>query len=122
MPKLRIYKEFYRINVFDGVNDNYTLIDPHSISAETVDFNTNAFVESLNVVQESTGNYYIEITPSLYIYPNIYQFRWYVQYLNNGITKLLRTKFIFDPINQNIITELDIELYNNALTYEICYK
>lgn len=122
MPKLRIYKEFYRINVIDGVNDNYTLIDPYSISAETVDFNTNSFVENLNVVQESMGNYYVEITPSLYTFPNIYQFRWYVQYLNNGITKLLRTKFIFDPITQNIITELEIELYNNALTYEICHK
>jgi hypothetical protein len=45
---------------------------------------------------------------------------WYVQYLNNNITKQLKTKFIFDPINQNLISELDIEFAKYAnIDYEI---
>lgn len=115
MSKLRIYKEFYRINYVDGVNDNYVLIDPHSLSAETYNFNTNALIENLDVVRESLGNYYVQIKPALYKYPNVYQFRWYVQYLNNGITKQLNTKFIFDPINQDIVTQIEIELIDNGL-------
>jgi len=120
MSKLRIYKEFYRIDYIDGVNDNYTLIDPFSLSAATYNFNTSQIVENLTVSQESTGSYYVELNGSYYLFPTIYQIIWYVGYLNNGISKQLRTKFIFDPVNNNIITELDIEFtkYTN-IDYEI---
>lgn len=120
MAKLRIYREFYRINYVDGVNDVYTSIDPFFLSAATFNNFTNAYVESPAVSTDGLGSYYVDLNPSLYIYPNMYVLRWYVKYLNNNIQKMLRTKFIFDPITQSIITELDIEFYNNTkLSYEI---
>ena len=120
MAKLRIYREFYRINYVDGVNDVYTSINPYSLSAATYNNFTNSYVESPVVSTDATGSYYVDLNPALYIYPNMYVLRWYVQYLNNNITRMLRTKFIIDPITQSIITELDIEFYNNTnLSYEI---
>ncbi len=120
MSKLRIYKEFYRIDYIDGVNDNYTLIDPFSLTAATYNFSTSQVVESLTTTQESLGNYYIELNGSLYTFPTVYQIIWYVEYLNNGIVKQLRTKFLFDPVKNYIISELDIEFskYVN-MNYEI---
>lgn len=66
------------------------------------------------------GNYYIELNGSLYTFPTVYQIIWYVEYLNNGIVKQLRTKFLFDPVKNYIISELDIEFskYVN-INYEI---
>ncbi len=120
MSKLRIYKEFYRIDYVDGNNDNYTLIDPFSLSAATYEFSTSGLVQNLIVTQESTGNYYVELNGSLYSYPTIYQIIWYVEYLNNGIMKQLRTKFLFDPVKNYIITELDIEFAKRVnIDYEI---
>ena len=120
MSKLRLYKEFYRIDYTDGVNDTYTLIDPFSLTACTYNFSTSQLVENLTITQESLGNYYVEMNGSLYFFPTVYQLIWYVEYLNNGIVKQLRTKFLFDPINNNYITELDIEFvkYTN-IDYEI---
>lgn len=120
MSKLTIYKEFYRINYIDGVNDNYTLIDPYGLSAATLNFSTQNLVENLTVNYESIGNYYVNLNTSLYLFPTVYQLVWYVTYLNNNITKLLKTKFIFDPINQKLISELDIEFVKYAnIDYEI---
>lgn len=120
MPKLRIYREFYRINYVDGSNDLYTAIDPYFLSAATYNSLTNEYIETPTVVSEGTGVYYAEMNTSLYTYPNLYVLRWYVKYLNNNIQKMLRTKFMFDPIKQMLITELDIEFYNNTkLSYEI---
>lgn len=110
MPNLRLYREFYRIDYVDGINDNYTLMDPFALSARTYSFNDSDFVESPEVFRESAGNYYVNINPSLYVYPNIYQLIWYVRYLDNGIMRQLNNRFIFDPINQNIVTQIDIEL------------
>lgn len=120
MAKLRIYREFYRINYVDGVNDVYTSIDPFFLSAATFNSFTNLQVETPAVQTDTTGSYYVDLNPSLYFYPNMYVLRWYVKYLNNNILKMLRTKFIIDPITQSIITELDIEFYNNTkMSYEI---
>lgn len=120
MSKLRLYKEFYRIEYTDGVNDIYNLIDPFFLSAATYNFNTSQLVENLIITQAGLGEYYIELNATLYLFPTVYQIIWYVQYLNNNINKKLKTKFIFDPINRNIITELDIEFvkYTN-IDYEI---
>lgn len=120
MSKLTIYKEFYRINYINGVNDNYTLIDPYALSAATFNFGTNDLIENLNVDYENLGSYFVNLNTSLYFFPTVYQIVWYVQYLNNNITKQLKTKFIFDPVNQNLISELDIEFSKYAnIDYEI---
>jgi hypothetical protein len=120
MSKLTIYKEFYRINYINGVNDNYTLINPYALSASTFNFATNELIENLTVDYESLGSYFVNLNGSLYFFPTVYQIVWYVQYLNNNITKQLKTKFIFDPINQNLISELDIEFAKYAnIDYEI---
>ena len=83
MSKLTIYKEFYRINYIDGVNDNYTLIDPYSLSAATYNFGTNDLVENLTVDYESLGSYFVDLNANLYFFPTVYQIVWYVQYLNH---------------------------------------
>lgn len=120
MSKLTIYKQFYMINYVNGVNDNYTLIDPYDLSVATYNFATQELVENLVVNNESLGNYYVDLNANLYVFPTVYEIVWTVQYLNNNITKLLKTKFIFDPINQNYITELDIEFSKYAnIDYEI---
>lgn len=120
MPKLTLFKEFYRIDYVNGVNDVYTLIDPFSLTAKTIDFSTSSLVENLTINQESLGSYFVNLTTSLYSYPTVYQIIWYVEYLNNGIMKQLKTKFLFDPIKKYIITELDIEFAKHvSLDYEI---
>lgn len=120
MPKLRLYKEFYRIDYVDGANDNYTLMNPFSLTAATFNVNTSQLVESLVITQESLGSFYVELNANLYEFPTLYRLIWFVNYLDNGIMKQLRTKFLFDPIKKYIITELDIEFakYTN-IDYEI---
>lgn len=120
MSKLRLYKEFYRIDYVNGVNDIYTLIDPFSLTAKTFNFSTSQLVENLVINQESTGSYYVDLAAHLYSYPTLYQIIWYVEYLNNGIMKQLKMKFLFDPVKNYIITELDIEFAKRVnIDYEI---
>ena len=77
-------------------------------------------MENLTVDYESLGSYFVDLNANLYFFPTVYQIVWYVQYLNNNITKQLKTKFIFDPVNQNLISELDIEFSKYAnIDYEI---
>ena len=77
------------INYVNGVNDNYTLIDPYSLSVATYNFATQELVENLVVNFESLGNYYVDLNANLYVFPTVYEIVWTVQYLNNNITKLL---------------------------------
>ncbi len=112
MPDLRLYKKFYRIT-----NNNYVLINPFVLNASVYNVTLSALTEVLIVAQESTGNFYINITPSLYNSTDLYELRWEVNYTSSSSVKNLSLFFMYDT-SENVI------IYNNTykfgeITYEI---
>jgi hypothetical protein len=120
MAVFRLYRKIYVINYSIG-NTNYTLINPFSISANT--YISNVLVESnLNVVQESTGVYYVDLNPSLYNNQNVYELRWFIKYVNNSTEKILQTLFMYEstsPDQLYVFGEIGYELENNSVEFEI---
>lgn len=118
MAQLRLYKSFYRIN-FSTSGESYTLINPTSLSVIVNDVTNSLLVESPTTTQESLGVYYIELTPSLYYYSNIYEATWSIQYINNSSIKTLKTRFKFEATTNyvlgNVVTDIDIELENSRI-------
>ncbi len=88
MSGLRLYRRFYHIN-----NEVYTLINPSSLNAQIYNFTLSFSVESPTVVNESTGFYYINISPELYNESDVYEVRWNVVYLTGTSQKTLSTFF-----------------------------
>ncbi len=120
MANFRLYRKIYRVNYSAGTN-TYTLFNPVSITA--VVYLSNTVVEVVSVINESTGVYYAELTPTLYTNPNMYELRWTVQYTSDSSSiKNLRTFFTNESfvINQlNVFGEIDYEVDDNFISYEI---
>lgn len=110
MAVFRLYRKFYTINYNSG-NETYTLLNPLSLSAST--YVSNTLVEyNLTVVQESTGIYYVDLTPSNYNNQNAYELRWTVKYTSSSPYKILQTLFRYEPTtNQiNVFGAVDYEI------------
>jgi hypothetical protein len=119
MSGLRLYRKIYLLNHTPG-NDVYSLIDPIYLSAAT--YNSNVIVENnLNVFQESTGVYYVDLNPDLYSNLFVYELRWTIQYISNSPYKILQTLFKYESnINRYyIFGEIDYESKPNFINYEI---
>jgi len=120
MSIFRLYRKFYSINYNLGTT-NYTLINPTTLSANT--YLSNVLVESnLNIIQESNGVYYVDLNPTLYTNPNIYELRWFVQYVNNSATKILQTMFMCEfssGSNLYVFGEIGYELQEEPIEFEI---
>jgi len=122
MSTFRLYRKVYRINYNSGTS-NYTLVNPTSISASV--YLSNTIIESVSVVNESTGIYYVELTPSLYTNPNIYELRWTIQYTSDSASsKTLHSMFMYEPANVDnrqlyVFGEISYELEDSNISFEV---
>lgn len=123
MSTFRLYRKVYRVNYNSGT-PIYTLVNPVSISASVYLLNT--IVESVSVVNDSTGVYYVELTPSLYTNPNIYELRWTVQYTSDSASsKTLQTMFMYEPASVvgdtqlYVFGEISYEVEDSVISFEI---
>ncbi len=118
MAQLRLYRRIYSVEVIrtgSTIDQNYTLVDPFSISATTFStIDTSMIVESFSSLsQENTGVYFIDINPNLYTWDKTYTIAWDVSYTTIAPSKRLLTTFRFNPIN--IGNEIEVEIINNLL-------
>lgn len=113
MSELRLYKSIYRV-VSSLSGDTYSLVTPYSISAST-SINSST-IETPTVLNESIGVYYVSLNPSLYSFDNIYDMNWQVSYLVNTPSRLLATKFRFQPLN--VSGNISININKNVNTID----
>ena len=125
MGALRLYKNIYRINA-GPTGQTYTLINADSITATSVIRNSTNVVETLTPVLESTGEYFVELTPNLYTFTDIYEVQWVVTYISGSSSKMLITRFRMNPINisggaiiEIIDKELILETARNQIILDI---
>lgn len=111
----------------DGESDNYNLIDPYLLSAETYvsgsgNTQSNTLIEtSISIGQDSSGIYYADLNPKLYSNDFNYDIVWYVQYTETAPSKKLITRFRVKTYN--IASKLDFEIsQKNSIEYEISKK
>ena len=115
MADIRLYREIYRINQVSS-GQSYTLINPYVITASVLDITTSITIESPTVVNESTGVYYVDLTPNLYTQGDTYELLWSLTYLVNTSIKVVKTRFQYSPntvqsiIVTNVRADVDIEV------------
>ncbi len=128
MSTLRLYKDFYFIaHSPSNSADTYTFIDPISVSASTTVYGNNTIIESIVLVNESTGRYYADLNPYLYSTGIIYEITWQVIYVSNSPLKSLKTRFklvsnitnIGSGLEIQLLKQNDIEIEVNSPTYGI---
>jgi hypothetical protein len=127
MGQYEIYRKFY---TFTFVNSGTTrvLFNPVFLSANTfvagtVDVQSNTIVETgLNIIQNQTGIYYVDLNPSYYSTDVIYDLVWYVTYTNNldenGAIHQLTTRFKINNV-QYLGTPIGVEVQNNLLDIDV---
>ena len=125
MGQIKLYKKFYCVNIIRTgatVEQNYVLLDPYSLSANTYVAGSGAtesssqVESSISTLQESPGVYFVNLNPSLYASDVTYDLVWFVGY-TNLVTKKISTRF---RINVNIITnQIEIDYLNFPLEIEI---
>ncbi len=125
MGQIKLYKKFYCVNIIRTgatVEQNYVLLDPYSLSANTYVAGSGAtesssqVESSISTLQESSGVYFVNLNPSLYASDVTYDLVWFVGY-TNLVTKKISTRF---RINVNIITnQIEIDYINTPLEIEI---
>jgi len=102
----------------DTVNQTYTLINPSELSARVYIYNTDNIVETINnVINESTGIYYVNLNHKLYSFDNTYDLIWSVNYTETAPLKELKTTFRFQPIV--IGSDIEVEYKQNIYDFEI---
>lgn len=126
MGELRLYKKFYTIGIIrtgSTIEQNYVLLDPYSLSANTYTAGTGAtessslIESSIVIAQESEGVYYANLNPNLYASDVTYDLIWFTNYTSLAPMKKLSTRF---RINVNSISnQIEIEYMNYPLEIEI---
>lgn len=126
MGQIKLYKKFYVVGIIrtgSTIDQNYVLLNPYSLSANTYTAGTGAtesstlIESSLPIFQESTGVYFAELNPTLYSSDVTYDLVWFVTYISGASIKKISTRF---RINVNTITnQLEIEYLNYPLEIEI---
>ena len=125
MGAIKLYREFYVINIVNSANTSteiYNLINPFALTASTFSATTNSpFIENGIIInQESTGIYSVDLNPNLYSSGNIYDLVWSVNYTFNAPTKNLITRFKVNTTN--IGKNIDIEIISQNLNIEVISK
>ena len=129
MGQIRLYKKFYQISIIRTgatIDQNYVLLDPYYLSANTYVAGTGAtesatLIESyLPISQESTGIYFADLNPILYSSDNTYDLVWFVNYINGSVTKKISTRFRLNV--SQITNQIEIEYLNAPLEIEILGK
>jgi len=125
MSYLRLYKDFYRIEIQNSI-ETYIPINVFQLSANVVNINTSQTIETPDVILESLGKYYVDLSSGLYNIDDTYEVNWLVKYLEISPLKKLITRFKLVPIvvGQNIdirleTDELRLEIDTNDLRLEI---
>lgn len=126
MGELRLYKKFYTIGIIrtgSTVEQNYVLLNPYSLSANTYTAGTgatesNSIIESSVVItQESEGVYYAYLNSNLYSSDITYDLVWFTNYTSLAPIKKLSTRF---RINVNSISnQIEVEYLNYPLGVEL---
>lgn len=126
MGELRLYKKFYTIGIIrtgSTVEQNYVLLNPYSLSANTYTAGTgatesNSLIESSVVItQESEGVYYADLNSNLYSSDITYDLVWFTNYTSLAPIKKLSTRF---RINVNSISnQIEVEYLNYPLGIEL---
>jgi len=119
MAVIRLYRRFYKITS-DGNLNSYSLIDPIEIIASSYIKDSINLIETVSEIQkESTGIYFVDLSPDLYSYSNTYDLKWTVQYTTSikSSNKNLLTTFKLKPIN--ISSEIGINLTDSDFSYDI---
>jgi hypothetical protein len=116
MSYLRLYRDFYCIEI-ENLNETYIPINVFDVSANVIIRNTNQTIESPNVIFETLGKYYVDLTAGLYSIDETYEINWLVKYTAESPLKKLITRFKLVPIvvGQNV----DIRLETNEIRLEI---
>jgi len=123
MGHIRLYRRFYRMVPAvsgDTVNQVYTLINPYQLTARVYIYNTSQLVETIssnNIVQESTGIYYVNLNHRLYSFDNTYDLVWNVNYTEVAPLKRLKTTFKIQPVV--IGSDIEVEHKQNIFDVEI---
>lgn len=126
MSEIRLYKKFYCVNLIktgSTLEQNYILLNPYSLSANTYTSGTGAtesstlIESSLSISQENIGVYFTDLNLHLYSSDITYDLVWFVNYISTAPTKKISTRF---RINNNTVTnQLEIEIINNTLEIEL---
>lgn len=129
MSQIKLYRKFYSIGIIrtgNTIDQNYVLIDPYALSANTYVAGTGAtestsMIESgLQISQSIPGVYFADLNPFLYASDVTYDLVWFVNYTNSAPIKKLSTRF---RINVNSVTnQIEIEYLNNNLEIELLGK
>ena len=129
MGQIRLYKKFYTVGIIRTgatIDQNYVLLDPYVLSANTYVAGTGAtespslIESSLPISQESTGVYFSDLTPQLYASDVTYDLVWFVNYTTTAPTKKISTRFRMNV--NNITNQIEIEYLNAPLEIEILGK
>lgn len=125
MGQLKLYKKFYCIGIIrtgSTVEQNYVLLNPYALSANTYTAGsgateTSSLIESnLSITQESTGVYFADLNYNFYSSDVTYDLVWFVNYTLSATSKKISTRF---RININSVTnQLEIEFIDNSLEIE----
>jgi len=117
MTYLRLYRDFYCINSSILSGETYNSINVEEISGFVTPEGSVSVVESLDIINESQGRYYVNLTPGLYNIDDVYEMNWVVKYTTPSPEKKLITRFKLNPVvvGQNV----DIRLNNQDIRLEI---
>lgn len=117
MAYLRLYKDFYCINITTSSGEVYDLINVEEISGYVTKEGDSTIIENPEVTNESLGRYYVNLSPGLYNIDDIYEMNWVLKYTLDSPEKRLITRFKLSPVvvGQNI----DIRLENQEVRLEI---
>ena len=126
MGQIKLYKKFYSVGIIktgSTIDQNYVLINPYSLSANTYvsgtgDTESSSLIESsLYISQDSQGIYFVDLNPILYASDVTYDLVWFINYISSAPTKKISIRF---RININTITnQIEIEVFKDFLQIEI---
>lgn len=117
MTYLRLYRDFYCINSSILSGETYNIINVEDISGFVEAEGSSSVVEIPEIINESQGRYYVNLTPGLYNIDDVYEMNWIVTYTPQSPEKKLITRFKLNPVvvGQNV----DIRLNNQDIRLEI---
>lgn len=126
MNQLKIYKKFFKISIIPSGStmiQNYVLIDPFTLSANTYVAGTgatesNTLVESeITISKNDVGIYFADLNSNLYASDITYDLVWFINYTSSAPVKKLSTRF---RVNSRVISnQIEIEYINSPLEIEI---
>jgi hypothetical protein len=129
MSQVKLYKKFYTVGIIktgSTVEQNYVLLDPFALSANTyvagsgATESNNTIETGISIGQESAGVYFANLNPLLYASDVSYDLVWFVNYTTSAPIKKISTRFRF---NVNKYTnQIEIEMVNGPIEIELLGK